>query len=62
MCKTFQVFSVSFPGSSHISLYSYIVFDPRYLLLTSKECKLVFERYVRDRASGKEMRELREKQ
>ena len=28
-----------------------IVFDPRYLLLTSKERKQVFERYVRDRAT-----------
>lgn len=28
-----------------------IVFDPRYLLLTSKERKQVFERYVRDRAA-----------
>merc|ERR1711944_285767 len=27
-----------------------IVFDPRYLLLTSKERKQVFDRYVRDRA------------
>ncbi len=27
-----------------------IVFDPRYLLLTSKERKQVFEKYVRDRA------------
>lgn len=28
-----------------------IVFDPRYLLLTSKERKSVFEKYVRDRAN-----------
>ena len=27
-----------------------IVFDPRYLLLTSKERKLVFEKYTKDRA------------
>ena len=27
-----------------------IVFDPRYLLLTSKERKTVFEKYVRERA------------
>ena len=27
-----------------------IVFDPRYLLLTSKERKQVFEKYVRERA------------
>lgn len=30
---------------------SKIVFDPRYLLLTSKERKQVFEKYVRDRAN-----------
>merc|ERR1712045_782065 len=29
---------------------SKIVFDPRYLLLTSKERKTVFEKYVRERA------------
>merc|ERR1712071_657244 len=28
-----------------------IVFDPRYLLLTSKERKLVFEKYTKDRAN-----------
>jgi transcription elongation regulator 1 len=28
-----------------------IVFDPRYLLLTSKERKTVFDKYVRDRAN-----------
>ena len=27
-----------------------IVFDPRYLLLTSKERKQVFEQYVKERA------------
>lgn len=27
-----------------------IVFDPRYLLLTSKERKQVFEKYVKERA------------
>lgn len=27
-----------------------IVFDPRYLLLTSKERKQVFDKYVRERA------------
>merc|ERR1712226_924797 len=35
-----------------------IVFDPRYLLLTSKERKQVFDRYVRDRAE-EERREKR---
>ncbi|XP_039453166.1 uncharacterized protein LOC120432097, partial [Culex pipiens pallens] len=30
-----------------------IVFDPRYLLLTSKERKQVFEKYVKDRAEEK---------
>merc|ERR1711915_1142772 len=29
---------------------SKIVFDPRYLLLTSKERKTVFDKYVRERA------------
>ncbi len=28
-----------------------IVFDPRYLLLTSKERKQVFDKYVKDRAN-----------
>merc|ERR1712183_735165 len=37
-----------------------IVFDPRYLLLTSKERKQVFDRYVRDRAE-EERREKRAK-
>merc|ERR1712008_315671 len=31
---------------------SKIVFDPRYLLLTSKERKTVFDKYVRERADG----------
>lgn len=35
-----------------------IVFDPRYLLLTSKERKQVFERYVKERAED-ERREKR---
>merc|ERR1719361_2431508 len=49
----------------HISAFSTwekelhkIVFDPRYLLLTSKERKQVFDRYVRDRAE-EERREKR---
>ncbi|XP_014259176.1 transcription elongation regulator 1-like isoform X1 [Cimex lectularius] len=37
-----------------------IVFDPRYLLLTSKERKVVFERYVKERAE-EERREKRNK-
>ncbi|RNA12121.1 Transcription elongation regulator 1 [Brachionus plicatilis] len=37
-----------------------IVFDPRYLLLTSKERKNVFDKYVRDRAND-EMKERSEK-
>lgn len=37
-----------------------IVFDPRYLLLTSRERKQVFERYVKDRAE-EERREKRNK-
>lgn len=37
-----------------------IVFDPRYLLLTSKERKQVFERYVKERAE-EERREKRNK-
>lgn len=37
-----------------------IVFDPRYLLLTSKERKQVFEKYVKDRAD-EERREKRNK-
>lgn len=37
-----------------------IVFDPRYLLLASKERKQVFEKYVKDRAED-ERREKREK-
>lgn len=35
-----------------------IVFDPRYLLLTSKERKVVFDEYVKDRAE-KERQEKR---
>lgn len=37
-----------------------IVFDPRYLLLTSKERKQVFEKYVKDRAE-EERKEKRNK-
>lgn len=37
-----------------------IVFDPRYLLLTSKERKNVFEKYVKDRAE-EERKEKRNK-
>ena len=37
-----------------------IVFDPRYLLLTSKERKQVFEQYVKERAE-EERREKRNK-
>jgi transcription elongation regulator 1 len=37
-----------------------IVFDPRYLLLASKERKQVFEKYVKDRAED-ERREKRHK-
>lgn len=37
-----------------------IVFDPRYLLLASKERKQVFEKYVKDRAED-ERREKRNK-
>lgn len=37
-----------------------IVFDPRYLLLTSRERKQVFEKYVKDRAE-EERREKRNK-
>lgn len=37
-----------------------IVFDPRYLLLTSKERKQVFEKYVKERAED-ERREKRNK-
>jgi transcription elongation regulator 1 len=37
-----------------------IVFDPRYLLLTSKERKQVFERYVKERAE-EERREKRQR-
>lgn len=37
-----------------------IVFDPRYLLLTSRERKLVFEQYVKERAE-EERREKRNK-
>lgn len=37
-----------------------IVFDPRYLLLTSKERKQVFEKYVKERAE-EERREKRNK-
>ena len=37
-----------------------IVFDPRYLLLTSKERKQVFEAYVKERAE-EERREKRNK-
>lgn len=37
-----------------------IVFDPRYLLLTSRERKQVFERYVKERAE-EERREKRNK-
>ena len=37
-----------------------IVFDPRYLLLTSKERKQVFEQYVKERAD-EERREKRNK-
>lgn len=37
-----------------------IVFDPRYLLLASKERKQVFEKYVKDRAED-ERREKRYK-
>uniref|UniRef100_A0A182JI23 Transcription elongation regulator 1 n=1 Tax=Anopheles atroparvus TaxID=41427 RepID=A0A182JI23_ANOAO len=37
-----------------------IVFDPRYLLLTSKERKQIFEKYVKDRAD-EERREKRNK-
>lgn len=37
-----------------------IVFDPRYLLLTSKERKQVFEKYVKERAE-EERREKRMK-
>ena len=39
---------------------SKIVFDPRYLLLTSKERKQVFEKYVKERAE-EERREKRNK-
>lgn len=37
-----------------------IVFDPRYLLLTSRERKQVFEKYVKERAE-EERREKRNK-
>merc|ERR1712083_439113 len=37
-----------------------IVFDPRYLMLTSKERKSVFEKYVKERAE-EERRERRNK-
>jgi transcription elongation regulator 1 len=37
-----------------------IVFDPRYLLLTSRERKQVFDKYVKDRAE-EERREKRQK-
>jgi len=36
------------------------VFDPRYLLLTSKERKQVFEKYIKERAE-EERREKRNK-
>jgi len=36
------------------------VFDPRYLLLTSKERKLVFDQYVKERAE-EERKEKRNK-
>merc|ERR1712098_693515 len=39
-----------------------IVFDPRYLLLTSKERKQVFDKYVRERAEEEREKKRKQKQ
>ncbi len=58
MCKTIH-FQVSAFSTWEKELHK-IVFDPRYLLLTSKERKQVFEQYVKERAE-EERREKRNK-
>lgn len=53
------MFKVSAFSTWEKELYK-IVFDPRYLLLASRERKQVFEKYVKDRAE-EERREKRNK-
>ena len=54
-----KIFQVSAFSTWEKELHK-IVFDPRYLLLTSKERKQVFEKYVKDRAE-EERKEKRNK-
>jgi len=62
-----KIWCICYTGCQQVSAFSTwekelhkIVFDPRYLLLTSKERKQVFEQYVKERAE-EERREKRNK-